>query len=433
MKNNRWKRLTAVCLACVLLCPILAGCGEEKTVVSIDRVKINDNGELIITYTDGSRDNLGVVVGKDGKDGQDGEDGFLTAEGSSTISAAATLGLRSTVSIYCTFTDGRPGSSSESDSYSAGSGVIYQLDKEKGNAFIITNYHVVYSNSSNTPNGICEDIGVYLYGSEMEAMRIPAQYVGGSMNYDIAVLYIEDSELLRKSDALAVTVADSDGVSAGQAAIAIGNAEGEGISVTSGIVSKDSEQLTMTAADDVTSVTFRVMRIDTPVNPGNSGGGLFNDAGELIGIVNAKIIDSDVENIGYAIPTSVAIGAAQNIIDYCFGTECESVQRPMLGVTIIISESRAVYNDETGKLELEETVEVYEVSEGGLMARLLEVGDILVSAELNGQAKTLTRQHQIIDLMVNARVGDEVHLTVLRDGDLINVVVVLTEECLIAY
>ena len=140
-----------------------------------------------------------------------------------------------------------------------------------------------------------------------------------------------------------------------------------------------------------------------------------------------------MENIGYAIPTSVAIGAAQNIIDYCFGTECESVQRPMLGVTIIISESRAVYNDETGKLRLEETVEVYEVSEGGLMARLLEVGDILVSAELNGQVKTLTRQHQIIDLMVNARVGDQVHLTVLRDGDLINIVVVLTEECLIAY
>ena len=437
-KNNWWKRLLAAGLVCLLLCPVLAGCGgeEQATVVSIDKVKINDNGELIVTYTDGSKDNLGVVVGQDGQDGADGANGSVTLD-NDAIAAATTIGLRSSVSIYCTFTitgsGWRPGSSSESSSYSAGSGVIYQLDKAKGNAFIITNYHVVYNGESTTENGICEDIQVFLYGSELNEMAIPAQYVGGSMYYDIAVLYVEDSELLRQSDATAVTIADSDAVAAGTTAIAIGNAEGEGITVTSGIVSIESEHLTMTAADEVTSVTFRVMRIDTPVNPGNSGGGLFNASGELIGIVNAKIIDSDVENIAYAIPTSVAVGAAQNVIDYCFETDCECVQRPMLGITIAITESHAVYDEATGQLRIEETVEVAEITAGGLGDGVLETGDILVSAELNGEVKELTRQHHLIDLLVNARVGDVVNLTVLRSGVPMTVTMQITEDCLTEY
>ena len=67
---------------------------------------------------------------------------------------------------------------------------------------------------------------------------------------------------------------------------------------------------------------MRVIRVDTAVNPGNSGGGLFNSKGELIGIVNAKIISSDVENIGYAIPSSVAINVADNIINHTFQLLC---------------------------------------------------------------------------------------------------------------
>ena len=69
----------------------------------------------------------------------------------------------------------------------------------------------------------------------------------------------------------------------------------------------------MTAANGRTEASFRVMRVDTAVNWGNIGGGLFDSDGNLIGIVNAKIVDESVENIGYAIPYNIAVSIAENI------------------------------------------------------------------------------------------------------------------------
>ena len=165
--------------------------------------------------------------------------------------------------------------------------------------------------------------------------------MGGSLYYDIAVLRIEDSEILASSSACAVEIADSDEVIVGESAIAIGNAQGYGISVSSGIVSVDSEYITMTAADGRTSVSFRVMRVDTAVNSGNSGGGLFDSTGKLLGIVNAKIVDDGVENIGYAIPSRVVVSIAENVLDYCYGSETERVQRAFIGVTVNAADSKA--------------------------------------------------------------------------------------------
>ena len=219
----------------------------------------------------------------------------------------------------------------------------------------------------------------------------------------------------------------------GQTAIAVGNAEGEGITTTSGIISVDSDHITMTAADNVTEVSYRVMRVDAAVNHGNSGGGLYNDKGQLIGIVNAKIIDDEVENIGYAIPTRVAIGVTENILDNCFETDCESVMRAMLGVTIINKASRAVYDKETGLVRIEEAIEVYEVATDSIAHGKLEEGDILLSVELNGQLQMITRQHHVIDLMLHAREGDTMKITVLREGKEKTFSVKLTEDCITAY
>ena len=442
MKKRNTRLISALLCVVLALSIILTGCGG-KDGVGIKRTRINDKGELIITYTNGKSENLGVVVGQNGEDGQDGADGEDGQNGedgqdgqngnsmlTGNVAAAASVALRSAVSIYCTFQEpGRYGT----EYYSAGSGVIYQLDKEKGDAIIITNHHVVYDVDSSEENGISKTIEVYLYGSELEGYEMVAEYVGGSQYYDIAVLHISGSDVLKQSDAIAVTVADSDEVAVGQTAIAVGNAEGEGITTTSGIISVDSEHITMTAADNATEISYRVMRVDTAVNHGNSGGGLYNDKGQLIGIVNAKIIDDEVENIGYAIPTRVAIGVAENILDYCFETDCESVMRAMLGVTIINKASRAVYDKETGLVRIEEAIEVYEVSSGSIANGKLEVGDILLSVELNGQLQMITRQHHVIDLMLHARAGDTMKITVLRDGKEKTFSVNLTEDCITAY
>ena len=184
------------------------------------------------------------------------------------ITVAIAKGLRSAVSIHAFFTKTvpgyRPGSSGRvEEHYSAGSGVIYQMDRSEGDAFIVINYHVVYDLDSDTANGISNDITVYLYGGENEGQEIKATYVGGSLYYDIAVLRVENNEILKNSDACAVTVADSDQISVGDSAIAIGNAQGYGIAASLGVVSVDSEYVTMTAVDGVTEVVSRFIRVDT--------------------------------------------------------------------------------------------------------------------------------------------------------------------------
>ena len=321
-----------------------------------------------------------------------------------------------------------------SSSGSAGSGVIYKID-ENGNAFVITNYHVVAKNG--TSNVISNKINLYLYGMEASEYGIPATYVGGSMNYDIAVLRVENSAVLKEAIAAgsvaAATLANSDKIAAGQSTIAIGNPEASGISVTTGVVSVDSEYIDMTGSDDVTPVSFRVIRTDTAVNSGNSGGGLFNGKGELIGIVNAKISSTDVENIGYAIPSNVARAIADNIIDFCYGKDCKTVMRGLLGITVTTNALSTKFNTETGVLERYEEIVVYEVNKGGLGEAILKAGDILKTITLGERKVEITRQYHLIDAMLDVRVGDTVYMEITRNGEEMTVSTVITEGCLVAY
>lgn len=435
-KHNGLFWVLAILLAVSLLVQtvsLVGGLGSAQ----IEGASINDNGELVLTYSNGETQNLGTVVGKDGNDGVDGTTTVISD--SEVKGVAISNSLRSSVSIYSTFTQenrwggfGGHSNSSETEYYSAGSGVIYQLDQAAGDAIIVTNYHVVFDSDSSSENGIADTITVYLYGSEITGMEMEATYIGGSMYYDLAVLRIQDSDILRNSDATAVTIANSDDVQVGSTAIAIGNAEGSGISTTFGVVSVASEYITMTAADGLTSVNYRVMRVDTAVNSGNSGGGLFDEYGNLIGIVNAKTVDDGVENIGYALPSSVVVAVVDNILDYCLDTECENVMRPILGVTVQMIESKAEYDSETGMLSIVETVQVQSVEKDQL-GKVFEVGDILVSATLNGNTKMLTRQYHLIDLMVTARPGDTVEFVVLRNNEEVQLSVTIDGTCLTAY
>ena len=215
--------------------------GAPCQIQSIESTEEGNNITFLWQLEDGTTRTSTIFVkngangnnGKDGADGTNGQNGIngvdgadgslvITSDGSS-IPAASAKGLRSAVSIVCNFQatiqqgGWRPGSSNTTtqDYSSAGSGVIYQMDKAAGDAFIITNYHVVYDASSNTENGISDDISVYLYGSEIEEKAIEATYVGGSLYYDIAVLQIDNSDILKASDACEVDVADSDKIVVG--------------------------------------------------------------------------------------------------------------------------------------------------------------------------------------------------------------------------
>ena len=352
---------------------------------------------------------------------------------------AASKSVLSAVSIDCTFERNRYNWSGAvvgtTTAAASGAGVIYKLDKTAGTAYVITNFHVIYDAYCNTANKVSDNITLYLYGQEATKYAIPAKYVGGSMNYDLAVLKVENSQVLIESNAMEATVANSDDISILETVIAVGNPEGIGISATVGHINVDSENITIAMTVDGYSrgISLRCIRIDAAVNSGNSGGGLFNDKGELIGIVNAKLSDSSVDNIGYAIPSNVAKAIADNIIDYCDGTDKESVFRCKLGVGVGATAASTKYDVETGKIHKLETVVISSIDENSPVSELLKEMDIVNSITIDGVKHNVTRTFHVIDSMLNARVGSSVIMNITRNGETFDVTIPMTEDMLTAY
>lgn len=384
-----------------------------------------------------------------GADGEDGED--LDAEAlyqtalengyeGSFVDFCATLNItvpenndtqtiadnvRSVVSIYCRYSVTQKGGwlgTNVKTKYGsqAGSGVIIDLDKEDGNALIVTNYHVIYNGESDQ-KGILDDIWIYPYGAynnfsaekgEESGDGIKATYVGGAMDYDIAILKVENSEYIKNSHVTEAKMGNSDTVQLGEEAFVIGNPAGAGIAVTNGIVSVDSEYISMAALDNrdvnsdgkVDGVAFRVMRTSAAINSGNSGGGMFNAEGELIGIVNAKSGGSTTDNMGYALPITQVKAVCDNIL-----ANGKRVLRATLGVTISVTASKAVV-DESGRLSVEEEFSVVTAAiQGAASYGKLHAGDVFLSASINGgEAVVFTREYQLSYVLLSVRKGDKV-------------------------
>lgn len=376
-----------------------------------------------------------IDKGMNGNITVEGGDNYnVTIYGADTDNVLAAKALLCSVSVRCVFktasygTSSQPGVIGPKEKTSAGSGVIYKLDKNSGDAYIITNYHVVYHSLSNTENGISDNISVYLYGLEREDYAIPATYVGGSMNYDLAVLRVDGSRILAESNAIAATFADSDSVAVLDRAIAVGNPENLGLSATLGRINVESEYITMEGADGATTIQIRVMRMDTAVNSGNSGGGLFDARGELIGIVNAKLNNTD--NMSYAIPSDFVKHVADNILYYCDGTGLEGVYRCYLGITVSATKLYTVYDEESGIVHKKEEVGVVSVENGGLAKGVLAEGDIINSVTIDGVTYEVDKMYVVTDSMLCARVGSTVTLNITRNGKTLDVSITITERSL---
>ena len=333
-----------------------------------------------------------------------------TSESSAVYAAAKAL--LSAVKVQAVF----EGSNPLLQQVSNGSGVIYKLDKSRGDAYVITNYHVVYGTNASGVSGISTDISLYLYGMEYSDYTIPAEYVGGSMNYDIAVLKVTDSELLRTTHVEAAELADSSKVNVLDTAIAVGNPASAGISVTKGSVNVLSEDIELLGPDKATTVSYRVMRIDTPVNSGNSGGGLFSDKGELIGIVSAKESETGIENMGYAIPSNLAVAVAENIIKNCDGKDNISVIKCVLGISISIGEIRREYDTESGTLKIIESCIVYEINTGSVAEVALRKNDVLKSFEIDGKVYEINHNYDGAEALLYATQTSEIYVNYERGG-----------------
>ena len=255
-----------------------------------------------------------------------------------------------------------------------------------------------------------------------------ASYVGGAMDYDIAILKIEGSEVLKNSMLTAAKMGDSEEVVVGEKVFAIGNPDADGISVTGGLVSVCSEYITLAATDGTNrSVSYRVMRTDAAINGGNSGGGLFNAQGELIGIVNAKTVDEDIDNMGYALPITQVLALCDNITD-----NGGVLKRAILGTLVVKNKSYAVFN-ENGTLDRKEEFFVSKKAEEGSAAYgKLEYGDIFKSIKVvpngedaeNCQEILLDKQYLLHDVLMRVRFGDKVILKIKRGAEELTVEIV---------
>ena len=339
-----------------------------------------------------------------------GDTNNITIQGSETSEVlAASKALLSTVSIISEF---RGKLASEDYAYT-GSGVIFKLDKEKGDAYIITNHHLVYDDQASASNKISTNIYVMLYGQEYADYMMEAEYVGGSAQYDIAVIKITANTHLMSSSAVAASFSDSNEVSVLQKVIAIGNPVGDGISATVGYVSVDSEEIDL---DGDGEKEFRVIRTDAAVNNGNSGGGLFDLAGNVVGIVNSKKINEIADNIGYAIPSNIAKAVAENIVYYCDGTSEDCPKRVLMGITVTHTDLKTEYDAQTGKVRRIETVVVQEVNTGGAVDGIIKKGDVINSITIDGVKYEVTRIFHVVDSMLNARLSSKVTMNITRDG-----------------
>lgn len=176
----------------------------------------------------------------------------------------------------------------QQESTSVGSGVI--INKKNGEIDILTNYHVIEGATTLT----C---------TLADNTNVEATVKGVDADRDLAVISIKTSDLSEdtlKQIAIA-TIGDSDKLQVGEQVVAIGNALGYGQSVTTGIVSATNRSVS-TSSDTDKSQSY--IQTDAAINPGNSGGALLNMSGELIGINSAKLSDTNVEGMGYAIAIS---------------------------------------------------------------------------------------------------------------------------------
>lgn len=260
----------------------------------------------------------------------------------------------------------------------AGSGVILSED-----GYILTSNHVIEG---------AQNIHISLRNGE----EYEATVVGQDAESDVAVLKIEATGLT------AAVLGDSDQLSVGSPAVVIGNPLGRlGGSVTAGVISALDRQIKMGEE------TYNLLQTDAAINKGNSGGGLFNSKGELIGLVMAKSGGVSVEGLGFAIPINDIKDIIDDLINYGY-----VASRVVLGVTLVnISDERTAMSygvDELG-------VYILKVSENSNASYAgLKTGDRLISVD----GEIIENADQVVAIIQGHSAGDILTVEYSRSGEI---------------
>ncbi len=276
----------------------------------------------------------------------------------------------------------------ESIGYNWGSGVVVSAD-----GIILTNTHVIEGCTRATVT--LADDAVY-----------DARLIGADAISDIALLKIDADGLVPAA------FGDSSTLRVGDYVAAIGNPLGESFrnTLTDGIISAIERGMNYHGR------SMTLLQTNTAINEGNSGGALFNRYGQVVGITNMKMMSSysSIEGIGFAIPSATVYEVVNAL-----ARDGEVKGRPAIGITV-----GAIPENAASKYELPEGLYVSAVSDGSdAKAKGIKPGDIITA--VNGTPVTTTTE--INDIKNELSVGDEITFSIWRDGEVIEITIVLVD------
>ena len=309
----------------------------------------------------------------------------------------------------------------------AGSGVIISED-----GYILTCAHVIDGASK---------ITVELRNGETAV----AQLVGSYTNGDIAVIKID------KTGLLAAEIADSDQILQGETCYAVGNPEGRfSGSISDGIISALDRTINVSVEESnknnrgnslydmfygggytaTRTIQLNVLQMTAAVSPGNSGGALFNDRGQLIGIVSAKSAATDSEGLGFAIPSNTAMEIASQLIatgvyvpqgtgDKAPSNEngvTQTTNKAILGITVQTLDPQKAYQYNMMPGVYVSEITIQSTKDAGLQVgdRILSVDEVAVSIATD-----------VTGYLADKNPGDTVNLTVAREGKMLTLTIPL--------
>ena len=395
-KKKKSSKIIAICLACIILAGA-AGTGIGVLVASMNNVSVSrtDNDSSPATkvpeptaeippsgvtldtqIVDGSNEpaaNLGGYTGK-----------TLSASELYNATVSSCVGITVDVSAVNIF--GQVTSSAIS-----GSGFIISTD-----GYILTNYHVVEHADT---NGL--EITVTMHSGD----KYSAKIVGKEADNDVALLKVDAENLP------ALVINTGGNLVVGQPVYVIGNPLGElTYTLTDGIVSALDREIAVEA-----NVSIGMFQISAAINSGNSGGPVFNDKGEVIGIASAKYAKTGVEGLGFAIPIEDAMDIVDDLIKYGFVRG-----KPYFGITVrTVTQTVAEYYNWVAGAFIVELDPDSCAAEAGLRE-----GDIIVKLD----ETVITSSSDLILAKKEYVAGDTASVEVFRNGEYFQTMITFDEE-----
>ena len=285
---------------------------------------------------------------------------------------------------------------------STGSGFVYKLDDKYG--YVLTNHHVI--------DGATKVILIRSDDKEVEG-----KVLGSDEYLDLAVVRIAKDDVIDKA-----VISTSEDSKIGDTVFTIGSPLGYEYrgTVTDGILSGKDRMVTVSISGNTSDYVMKVLQTNAAVNPGNSGGPLLNASGEVIGIISLKLVQTEVENMGFAIPIEYAMSHIENL------EQQKPIVRPMLGISMInVSDSYSLYRSgimlDKSITEGVVVVEIYK--DTGASKTDLKKGDVVT--KINDQ-KIINIPYLRYELY-KYNAGDTITVTYLRDGKEHQIKVTLTE------